>query len=130
MRTKYLAAIFVLALHSLGQSQGAGPTQSGNASVQPPVVSIGLASPEYQEDFPPIVADDHHAVSWNKGYLLSFGNGSRPIALYDKTGKWLFETPVTQFCARFGRNLQVPHFPAFFVGLTHNFWNTKLPLKM
>ena len=95
MRTKYLTAIFLLAIYSLGQSQGAGPAPPSNASVQQPVVSIGLASPEYQEDFPPVVADGHHAVSWNKGYLLSFGNGSRPIALYDKTGKWLFETPLT-----------------------------------
>ena len=56
-----------------------------------------FAAPEYQAEFTPVVANGLHTVSWDKGYLVSSGSGEmkEPVALYDKTGKWLFETPLT-----------------------------------
>lgn len=60
-----------------------------------PMAAIGLNSPYQQTDFAAVVADGRHAVSWRKGYLLSFGDAREPLILYDKNGAWLFETPLT-----------------------------------
>jgi hypothetical protein len=55
---------------------------------------ITLASPHYQADFTPVISNGYHAVSWGKGYLVSFGMSEikEPITLYDKAGNWLFAT--------------------------------------
>ena len=86
MQARYLSIVLFLLLPlSMGQ----------NSSVQPSG-AIGLPPPTYQTDFAAVVADGQHAVSWDKGYLLSFGLGAtkQPIALYDRTDKWLFESPL------------------------------------
>lgn len=71
-------------------------THQGAVQLAPSVpsnVSSGLASPNFQADFTPVIANGNRGVSWGKGHLVGFGLGEmkEPVTLYDKTGKWLFE---------------------------------------
>jgi len=81
----FTTVVFVLSMYALGQNPGS--SQAGNQDHQQ------FSSPYYQADFPPVVANGSHAVSWDKGRLVSFSVGevSEPIAFYDRHGQWLFE---------------------------------------
>ena len=103
MQAKHFPVVlYLLLVIGMGQNPGTGPTalspnqpntQAAQAQSQP-TPAMGLASSHYQADFTPI---EHHAVSWDKGHLVTFGPGEvkQPITLYDKTGKWLFDNPLT-----------------------------------
>lgn len=90
---KLLIAFLVVSVLSSGQNSGTNANKLTLADGAPPGFT-GLSAPENQGEFAAVVADGHHAVSWKNGYLLSFGDGSWPISLYDRTGRWLFETPL------------------------------------
>lgn len=90
-RRPVLALVFLLSVFCLSQN----PVTSPGQSTQLP--SAGLAVPYYQADFTPVIANGQHLVSWDKGHLVSFGFAEmkEPVTLYDRTGKWLFENPLT-----------------------------------
>jgi hypothetical protein len=75
-------------------AQQVAPQATGQLEHMSP---IALPSPHYQADFTPVIANGYHAVSWSNGYLASFdvGEMKEPVALYDKSGNWLFANPVT-----------------------------------
>jgi len=60
---------------------------------------IGFASPHYQAEFTPLIANGVRLASWSNGYLVGFGVAGgamkEPVTVYDKTGKWLFENWLT-----------------------------------
>jgi hypothetical protein len=101
MQVKYvLAVVFLLSIFALGQNSGSSSAIHGastDISGQPQPPSVGLPAPHYQADFTQVIANGHHGVSWDKGHLVSFGLGEmkEPVTVYDKTGKWLFENPLT-----------------------------------
>lgn len=75
-------------------------TQAPSAPTQQPTdrqerTPIGLAPPDYQADFTPVIGGGHHWLTWDKGYLVSYViGGAGLVTVYDKTGKWLFENPL------------------------------------
>jgi hypothetical protein len=89
-RTTFTIAVLVFSLCALGQNPGL--KQPGSEASQQQ-----LAPPYYQMDFPPVVANGSHAVSWDKGQLVSFSVGemNEPVAFYDRNGQWLFENRLT-----------------------------------
>lgn len=91
--------VFLLLISALGQNPG-NHAVSSNKSMQTAapdtIASVGLAPPHYQADFTPVIADGQHWLSWDHGHLVSFViGGSGLITVYDKTGKWLFEDPLS-----------------------------------
>lgn len=100
MQLKSTPSVMCLLLISvLGQNSG-NPTAPGSQSTQTAgpeaIASLGLAPPHYQADFTPVIADGRHWLSWDKGYLVNFViGGSGLVTVYDKSGKWLFEDPLT-----------------------------------
>jgi len=79
------------------------PAQSAVPQVpaqgQRPPTPTGFASPHYQAEFTPLIANGVHLAAWSKGYLVGFGAAGgamkEPVTVYDKTGKWLFESWLT-----------------------------------
>jgi hypothetical protein len=67
------------------------------AMAQGGVSEMELAAPHHQADFTQVIANGFHKVAWARGHLAAFGVGlvREPVTLYDRDGKWLFETPFT-----------------------------------
>lgn len=90
------AVVLLLSLLALSQSPG---TNQQSAATQEPILSmpsLGLAPPRYKAEFTPVISNGVHRVSWDKGHLVSFsGEMKEPVAMYDTSGKWLFENPLT-----------------------------------
>ena len=91
MHKRLLSVLLIL----LSLYAGCQSLSSSPASVAPPqTLPAGLHAPTYQADFTPVVANGVHAVSWSKGHLVGFSVGElkEPLALYDRTGKSLFQS--------------------------------------
>src|SRR5215469_15671557 len=94
---RLFTAVFLVPLFFLGQDPGtsSGSTQDRHLpQSQHAEQFLGLASPRHTAEF---IAHENHSFSWDKNYLVVFGTGKvkQPITLYDKTGKWLFESWLT-----------------------------------
>lgn len=91
MHQKLLSALLILlSVYAAGQS-----TSSSHATIaSQAAVPAGLPATHYHADFAPVVANGVHAVTWDKGHLVAFSVGElkEPLALYDRTGKSLFES--------------------------------------
>lgn len=88
-RTYFAMLVFLVSVSFIGQNPDANKTNGMAVQEQPPIFT--LPSPHRQTDFTPL---EHHSLSWDKGYLASFGNGE-PVTLYDKHGAWIFAAPLT-----------------------------------
>jgi hypothetical protein len=60
---------------------------------QSPAAPVGLAAPHQQAEFSPVIANGVHAVSWDKGHLVSFSVGEikEPLLFHDRSGQLLFD---------------------------------------
>lgn len=93
MRKRLLSVLLILlSLYAGGQSVSDSPV----TAKAPKTFPSGLPAPNYQADFTSVVANGVHAVSWDKGHLVSFSVGEmkEPVGLYDRTGKSLFESSL------------------------------------
>jgi hypothetical protein len=95
-RVVAFALVFLAAIVAFKPAITFAMQVQANSSAEP-TSSAGLSAPSYQADFTPVIANSPRIVSWNKGYLASSGDGEmkEPVALYDKSGKWLFEHFLT-----------------------------------
>lgn len=87
-------SVFVLSTFCVAQVAHSVPNPGSDGATLPQPRTPRLAEPHYHAEFPPIIANGFHGVSWSHGRLASFGMGEmkEPVTLYDKNGKWLFET--------------------------------------
>lgn len=86
--------VLMLLCAALNQATSALQISAGNGMTSSQQESSLLAPPHYQADFTPVIGNGLHKVTWSRNYLTSFGSGEmkEPVAVYDKSGKQLFET--------------------------------------
>jgi hypothetical protein len=80
---RFAIAVLLLSISVVGQNPG----PVSDAQLQ--AASIGMPAPHNQAEFIPNLVE-----SWSNGYLVNF-YPKKPIAVYDRTGKWLFEQQLT-----------------------------------
>jgi hypothetical protein len=81
VRVKGCLVVF-LCVFALGQT----PSSDIDARLQ--AAAIGMPAPHNQAEFIPNLVE-----SWSNGYLVNY-HSKKPLAVYDRTGKWLFENSL------------------------------------